>query len=562
MINSIKATTALASLLALNSLPANAVPIDSRDKPFNEYSWVTTHNSYEKINQNLKEIPQQLKDGVRGFMLDIYFKPLYSTPEENVRVCHKESFCYGTLLNQLKNEFVPFLRYNPKEVITFFLESKVKADQLQAVFDAVPELANYSFNPKNFSGKEWPTLKEMADINNRLVIMTADTGLTKDYTVGGKTISVLYDNYWMVENHWETLGEVALNIESTHNWSCPTRNGNLPLSTKKVNSSTGKEWSRLFLMNQFHSWTSTAPDSAAYDNNLTYLMRRVDNCGVTPNFIGVNNYKSGEVDRYTNALNNGGLYFFEDVNANKAQDAVCVVPTTPGNVNLKANGCENDEAKSMILSGVKKGTRITLFDNPDGNRDDDYITIDVKRDIAINERVLIPNFESDIDNRTYRAVYVRKNGINGKLSKIVIDRSTQFYPGSLIGFYEGNNAGENRVCYLPSNTYNYISLARTPRPFGCKNDEIRSAKIFKAKAGTTLWLGGNPNGNGDQGATAITVLQDINFPVIIPSFTRSYKTAYINVVNVRKGFDGKVSAIKVDPNDRSSTAVTSGSIIK
>lgn len=547
MINCIKATTALASLLALTSLHANAVPIESRDKPFNEYSWVTTHNSYEKINQNGKELPQQLKDGVRGFMLDIYFKPQYKLREDQVRVCHKESFCYGTLLNQLKNEFVPFLRDNPHEIITFFLESKVSAIQLQAVFDAVPELAKYSFNPENFSGKEWPTLREMADKNNRLVILSADRNITRNYHIGGNKISVLYDHHWMVENHWETLGKSASNLEREHDWSCPTRNPSLPLNTKKVDPATQKEWSRLFLMNQFHSWTSTMPDSAAYDNNLTYLMRRVNNCGLTPNFFGINHYKSGETERYTNALNNGGIYFYEDTNANKAQDAVCVIPTALGKVNLKANGCENDEAKSLTLSGVKKGTRITLSDDADGSRDDDYMVIDVKRDIGIKEHVLVPSFESDYDNSAYRAIFVRKNGLNGKMSRIVIDRDTHYYPGNQIGFYQGGNATQDRICYLPSDSYNYISLTRKPRPFGCDNDQIRSAKIFKAKAGTVIWLGGDPNGNGDQGASTITVLKDINFPVIISSVSKNETTPYVDVKNINGNFDGKVSAIKVVP---------------
>jgi hypothetical protein len=62
----------VAAVCASVTLGAHAALVDSRDKPFNEYSWVTTHNSYEKINQNLKEMPAQLKDGVRGFMIDIY----------------------------------------------------------------------------------------------------------------------------------------------------------------------------------------------------------------------------------------------------------------------------------------------------------------------------------------------------------------------------------------------------------------------------------------------------------------------------------------------------------
>jgi hypothetical protein len=53
----------LASIISVAGISAHA-SVTASDKPFNENYWVTTHNSYEKINQNLKEMPQQLNDGV------------------------------------------------------------------------------------------------------------------------------------------------------------------------------------------------------------------------------------------------------------------------------------------------------------------------------------------------------------------------------------------------------------------------------------------------------------------------------------------------------------------
>lgn len=539
------------SLLSLATTHLQANPIAGANKPFNEYSWVTTHNSYEKINQNLAEMPRQLSDGVRGFMLDLYVDH-NKRGAERIKVCHKrEPACYGPLFNQLRNEFIPFLRGNPSEVVTIFLENYVKREDLQQVLDALPELADYSFNPDNFSTTRWPTLREMARNNNRLILLADSRDISGNYRVNGKTISVLYDQDWIVQNHWSTLGAVASNIEKAHNWSCPTRWNNLPLNTPRVAESTKKEWPRLFLMNQFHTATSTLPDSAKYDNNLTYLLRRADHCGVTPNFVGVNNYRSGEVNRYTRALSHGGIYLYENTNADKAQDAVCVFPANRGVVNRKANGCENDEAKSMNLSGIAAGTRITLFDHPNGNRNDDYMTIDVKRDIPVTARVLVPNFESDRDTPDYRAIFVRNNGLNGKVSRITIDGDRTSYPGDLVGFYEGNGASQNRVCYIPTNATNRFNL-KTHR-FGCRNDEIRSAKIFKAKAGTSIWMGGNPNGSANQGATQITVLRDIEFPVIIPSFNRSFQNQYIKVVHTGSNIDGKISFAHVNPSQVSAT---------
>lgn len=539
MINPIKATTALATLLTLMSLPVSALPIDSRDKPFNEYSWVTTHNSYEKINQNFKEMPQQLKDGVRGFMIDLYYKSNYTQPKDQVRVCHKNLACYGPFVNQLKNEFAPFLKSNPTEIVTIFLESYIERNHLQAVFDATPELADYSFNPDNFPAERWPTLREMANKNNRLVIMTASRNIVGNYTVGGKTITVLYDNHWMVENRWDTLAALASNLESQHNWSCPSRNEGLPLNTRKVDGATNKQWDRLFLMNQFHHVTSTTLDSGAYDNNLTYLMRRVDRCGVTPNFIGVNNYASGEVDRYTNALNNGGVYFYEDTNANKAQDAVCVIPTRQGVVDLKANGCENDEAKSLTLSGVAKGTRITLFDSPSGNTEDDHLIIDVKRDIGIRESVLLPNFHQNSNNSNYQTVYNRNNGLNGKLSRITVGKTPVDFSDASIALYEGTNLSQNLDCVIPFASGYQIKMKSNS--YGCSNDEVKSAKIIKAKSGTTFTLTGHPGGNFNEGRTVVKILKDITTPQAVPSFDASFKSEFLEVTHFGKAIDGRVS---------------------
>ncbi|EKN46600.1 MULTISPECIES: hypothetical protein [Pseudomonas syringae group] len=134
------ATLTGASMLSLSFMQAHAAGLSDGSKPFDQYHWVTTHNSYEKINQNLKEMPQQLSDGVRGFMLDLYTDHKQKG-FNRIIVCHKSLACYGPWGNHLKNEFIPFLKANPAEVVTLFLESYVTRDDLQQVFASVPELA-------------------------------------------------------------------------------------------------------------------------------------------------------------------------------------------------------------------------------------------------------------------------------------------------------------------------------------------------------------------------------------------------------------------------------------
>ncbi|HXQ99689.1 MAG TPA: hypothetical protein VN798_04805 [Pseudomonas sp.] len=529
-------TGGLIATLAASAAIAN--PFSSRDLRFDQMHWVTTHNAYEKINQNLQELPQQLKDGVRGFMLDLYYKPQYRGANA-IRVCHKEAMCYGSFANQLANEFLPFLEQNRNEIVTLFLETYITHDQLQQFLDSYPQVADVAFNPNDFSGTAWPTQRQMIQSNGRLVLFADSSRVAGEYIVKGRPVHVLYDQDWLVQNRWDTLGPVATNVLAAHDFSCPTRWGNLPLSTAKVSPATGKQWNRLFLMNQFHHVTSTTFDSGSYDNNLTYLLRRANNCGRQPNFIGVNNYRNGDLDSYAKALTHGGIYLGEGNNADSKQDAVCVIPRGQRTLRLPSAGCENDEARSLSLSGIDRGTRIKLFDSASGNREDDHVIIDVKRNIGLDERIVIPSFQQTVDNSHYQMVYVRNNGLDGKISRIEVSQTPNDYSDAAIALYEGNNATQNLDCVIPFHT-GYTIRMKSNR-YGCSNDEIRSARILKAKAGTEFTLTGHPGGNFNQGRTVVEILRNITSPVTIPSFNRSYQNANVRVTNHKQGVDGKIS---------------------
>ena len=525
----------LVSLLVAAHAAAN--PLAEKDLPFDRLSWVTTHNAYEKINQNFKELPQQLNDGVRGFMLDIYHDTKYAN-REAIRVCHKQ-ICYGSFANQLGNEFLPFLNQNKNEIVTLFLESYVTRDQLQAFLNHFPQVADIAFNPNNFNAAAWPTRGEMVQKNNRLIIFTDDSKNAGTYTVNGKTINVLFDQDWLVQNRWDTLGLSASSILATHDFSCPTRWSGLPLSTKPVAANTGKQWNRLFLMNQFHHGTSTAPDSAQYDNNLTYLMRRTANCGTTPNFVAINNYRNGDTLEYTRALSQGGIYLWEEEKANTAGDTVCVIPRGARTLRLPAAGCENDEARSVSLSGINAGTRITLFDSADGNREDDHLIIDVTRTISHSEKVVVGSLEESRTTDAYRAVYVRNNGLNGKVSRVEVGTTPTDFSDAAVAMYEGNNATQNLDCVVPFSSAHNVQMKNNR--FGCSNDEIRSAKILKAKAGSEFTLTGHPGGGFNEGRTDVIIKKDITAPVVVPSFDRSYEDQHVKVINHTRKVDGKIS---------------------
>jgi hypothetical protein len=524
--------------LAVETAPG----ITDLTKPFNEYSWVTAHNGY------LDNMKNQLDLGVRGFMLDLH--PGNQQGPSTAYLCHttKNGTCNVSsdmkFADALNNVFLPFLHNEPNAVVTLMLENYVDQETLGRAFDAVPDLANWVFDPRAYQdARGWPTLKQMIDSGKRLILLTDSQ--EGDYSSHGKVINVLRDRTWENQNHW-SLGTTMLKSE----WSCPSRWG--PYSPA-VTAAGFSQWPKLFVMNQFRSWGGVAPHAANIDNNLTYLERRVDtHCAsalgtrTAPSFIAINFNQGGDAFSYAAALTQGGYYFYEQNNANPRGDTTCVLPASRDyDVRLPAFGCENDEARSLKIRGVTAGTRISLFDSASGSTQDDYARIDVKRDVGINESVTVGTFETDYETADFKVTYIRNNGLDGKVSRIIIGKTppANFSDASVV-LYEGNGATQNIVCS--------VSLANSSSfNFGgaCDNDEARSAQIMKAKAGTRFIVYGNRDQNENQGYAQIDVLRDITQAVVIGSFEQNYDGGSWKIT--RGGptgqLDGRISSMKIQP---------------
>ncbi|XP_049357885.1 PI-PLC X domain-containing protein At5g67130-like isoform X2 [Solanum verrucosum] len=204
--------------------------------PFNKYSWLTTHNSFAisgsksatgsdilaPTNQE-DSITNQLKNGVRGLMLDMY------EFSNDIWLCH--SFggkCYNVTSfqpasNSLK-EIQGFLEKNPSEVVTIFIEDYVSTPKaLSKVFND-SGLNKYWFPisrmPKK--GEDWPTVDDMVKQNQRLVVFTSKS--SKEASDG-----IAYEWRYVVENQYGNGGMKA--------GSCRSRSESSALST-----SAGKRW--------------------------------------------------------------------------------------------------------------------------------------------------------------------------------------------------------------------------------------------------------------------------------------------------------------------------------
>jgi hypothetical protein len=99
----------------------------------------------------------------------------------------------------------------------------------------------------------------------------------------------------------------------------------------------------------------------------------------------------------------------------------------PSDDNCKKGGAckgDNDEARSLrILKSAATNTRIVVFDNPDGHQDDDFTVIDIlspefMEDQGYCLRSFEQNFDTPQENQGIIVDYIRKNGLDGKISRV------------------------------------------------------------------------------------------------------------------------------------------------
>ncbi|XP_042506074.1 PI-PLC X domain-containing protein At5g67130-like isoform X2 [Macadamia integrifolia] len=250
--------------------------------PFNRYSWLTTHNSYAlwgaksatgselvTLTNQDASITDQLNNGVRGLMLDMY------DFLNDIWLCH--SFggkCYNfTAFQPASNvlrEIQTFLVANPSEIITIFIEDYTAPGGLTKVFNASGLMKFWfpvSRMPKN--GEDWPTVDDMVKQNERLLVFTSKRA--KEASEG-----IAYEWTYIVENQYGDGGMIA--------GSCPNRAESSPMNT------TTKS---LVLQNFF-------PDNPNHDtacvNNSAPLKSMMNTCYKAagnrwPNFIAVDYYE-------------------------------------------------------------------------------------------------------------------------------------------------------------------------------------------------------------------------------------------------------------------------------
>ncbi len=235
---------------------------------YDEIAYPTTHNAMSNAedgwsfpNQNLG-IARQLEDGVRGLMLDVHVG-------DNGRpyLCHAICAAGQTPLADGLRTIRDFLDQHRGEVVTVIFESYVEAPVIAAGFET-SGLATYVRGQA--PGAPWPTLRELIDLDQRLLVFTDDDG------------DRAYDWYLDVWAHaWET----PFAASTTADFTC--------------DRNRGAAGNALFIFNHFLTRTLAVPEEAAATNANPLLIDRALACsaasGRLPNFVTVDFYDQGDL---------------------------------------------------------------------------------------------------------------------------------------------------------------------------------------------------------------------------------------------------------------------------
>ncbi|MCA9709683.1 MAG: hypothetical protein KDK70_27845 [Myxococcales bacterium] len=251
------------------------------ERPFDQVVFPGTHNSHSAVDagfpmlnaNQLGDIAQQLEDGVRVMLIDLY--PDEADPDV-VLMCHGPCSLASTPHLDGLGAITDFLVAHPREVLTLIYEDHVAVAEIQEDFAATGADA---LTFVHAAGDPWPTLGEMIDADTRLVV-TAESGGPPPP--------------WF-HHVWDVAWDTPYGPMQAEDLSCDLNRGSAD--------------NDLFLLNH---WVNNAFDLPSIDaaevvNAADVLQARAMECWQQwdhpPNFVVVDFYERGDLFAVVDALN-------------------------------------------------------------------------------------------------------------------------------------------------------------------------------------------------------------------------------------------------------------------
>jgi hypothetical protein len=279
------------------------------DRRFNDVTFAASHNSmagadrqYISAMQDLT-ITDQLESGIRGLLIDAHYWEtpdvttafLASVPPETAEAlrplleganpvkpgawwCHALCRLGAEPLAAGFKEVSDFLARNPDEVVTLVIEDYVSRDDIAAGVKQ-SGLEKYVFTPPDDPNFTWPTLGQMIDRNQRVVILSE------------KNAQLTAPNYY--RQFYRYGEETPYDHPGPSDMSCASNRGG-----------TGKS---LFLMNHWITRATGSRADAGIVNRRKFIVDRARRCEAARhhrvNFVAVDFTTIGDVFGAVDELN-------------------------------------------------------------------------------------------------------------------------------------------------------------------------------------------------------------------------------------------------------------------
>ena len=252
-------------------------------RKYNEVCFLMTHNAMNNTEKGFTvpnqtySVTNQLKNGVRGLMLDTY------DGTDGIALTYHALAAFGSQkLVDVLQEVKDFLLSNKNDVVTIIFQNDGSNVQLEKAIDSIG-LNTMAFIHNN--GDVWPTLQTMVDSNQRLVL----------FVENNKTPRAGY-----LMHAWATIFDTQYSFNNVSEFNCDVNRG----------GSGSKE---LYLINH---WLQkeilpgiSAPDKtlAAQANTRAVIGKRVQDCSIANshfvNFLGVDFYEVGSAIAVVDSIN-------------------------------------------------------------------------------------------------------------------------------------------------------------------------------------------------------------------------------------------------------------------